>query len=194
MQCTSLQIIKDEHASLAAMLQSMRMMMKRGPRDQPEKFFDVLRAMLFYIDEFPERQHHPKESQLLFPLVLAQSPQVKETIERLERDHESGERRVRDLQHHLLAWELLGESRRDSFTDACTKYIDFYLEHMRIEEAVVLPAALAALSNEQWQSIDDAFSKNRDPLNQREASGANYSRLYTRIVMYAPAPIGVGHE
>jgi hypothetical protein len=29
--------------------------------------FDVLRAMLFYIDEFPERLHHTKESELLFP-------------------------------------------------------------------------------------------------------------------------------
>ncbi len=25
------------------------------------------RAILFYIDEFPEREHHPKESEHLFP-------------------------------------------------------------------------------------------------------------------------------
>ena len=41
------------------MLRSMLMMVERGPGDNPEKFFDVLRAMLFYIDEFPERLHHP---------------------------------------------------------------------------------------------------------------------------------------
>ena len=34
------------------------MMVERGPGDNPEKFFDVLRAMLFYIDEFPE-PHRP---------------------------------------------------------------------------------------------------------------------------------------
>ena len=55
MKHTSLQIIRDEHSSLAAMLQSMRMMVERGPADKPENFFDVMRAMLFYIDEFPER-------------------------------------------------------------------------------------------------------------------------------------------
>ncbi len=49
----SLQTIRDEHASLAAMLQSMRMMVERGPSESRTNFFDVVRAMLFDIDEFP---------------------------------------------------------------------------------------------------------------------------------------------
>ena len=60
MKHASLQIIHDEHSALAAMLRSMTMMVTRGPEDKPEQFFDVLRAMLFYIDEFPERLHHPR--------------------------------------------------------------------------------------------------------------------------------------
>ena len=61
---TSLDTIRDEHSALAAILRSLRMMGERGPRDEPQGFFDVMRAMLFYIDEFPERLHHPKESDL----------------------------------------------------------------------------------------------------------------------------------
>jgi hypothetical protein len=49
----SIRIIQEEHASLAAMLRSSLMMVQRGPQDQPERFFDVMRAMLFYMDEFP---------------------------------------------------------------------------------------------------------------------------------------------
>ncbi|MDP2094136.1 MAG: hemerythrin domain-containing protein, partial [Hydrogenophaga sp.] len=49
----ALRVIRDEHATLAAMLQSLTQMVKRGPspegKDQHELFFDVLRAMLFYI-------------------------------------------------------------------------------------------------------------------------------------------------
>ena len=37
------------------------------PRATRRSAFSTLRAMLFYIDEFPERLHHPKESDLLFP-------------------------------------------------------------------------------------------------------------------------------
>jgi hemerythrin-like domain-containing protein len=39
--------------------------------DDRDQFFDVLRAMLFYVDEFPERLHHPKESALLYCQNLA---------------------------------------------------------------------------------------------------------------------------
>ncbi|WP_307776803.1 hemerythrin domain-containing protein [Ottowia beijingensis] len=74
MKHRSLEIIRDEHSSLAAMLQSMRMLVDRGPGDDPKNFFDVLRAMLFYIDEFPERLHHPKETELLFPAWLPPRP------------------------------------------------------------------------------------------------------------------------
>ena len=87
----SLQIIRQEHASLSAMLQSMSLMVKRGPEDNEELFFKVLRAMMFYIDEFPEKQHHPKESTLLFPFVRERSPQIKDLIDKLEIDHKYGE-------------------------------------------------------------------------------------------------------
>ena len=69
MPSTSLRTIREDHASLAAVLHSLRLMLDQGPGDQPAAFFDVMRAMLFYIDEFPERQHHPKESEWLFPTV-----------------------------------------------------------------------------------------------------------------------------
>ena len=100
---TSLQIIRDEHASLAAMLRFMNRMVERGTGDNPKPFFDVLRAMLFYIDEFPERLHHPKESTLMFPRVVRVSPSVMATVKQLESDHKNGEKAVRELQHLLLA-------------------------------------------------------------------------------------------
>src|SRR6476660_8402220 len=103
------QIIRDEHAALTAMLRSLSMMIEHGPGDAPERFFDVLRAMLFYIDEFPERLHHPKESTFLFPKLAAAAPELKAVIHRLEAEHVSGEQRVRQLQHLLQAWELIGE-------------------------------------------------------------------------------------
>jgi hemerythrin-like domain-containing protein len=187
----TLQIIRDEHAALAAVLRSLQMMIARGPQDQPERFFDVVRAMLFYIDEFPERLHHPKESDLLFPKLARVAPELMPVIRRLEVDHMQGENKVRTLQHLLMGWELIGDSRRATFVDAATKYIGFYLEHMRIEEAELLPVAEKRLTAEDWALLDPAFLSSRDPL----AGGVrdpSYDRLFTRIVMTAPAPIGVG--
>jgi hemerythrin-like domain-containing protein len=187
----ALQIIRDEHAAVAAVLRSLLQMMDRDPDEQPERFFDVLRAMLFYIDEFPERQHHPKESDLLFPKVARVAPELMPVIRRLEDDHMQGEGRVRELQHLLLAWELLGDSRREAFQQAARDYVEFYLSHMRIEETDVLPTAIRLLSDTDWAQLDEAFQQHRDPI----ASGTHdpvYDRLFTRIVMRTPAPIGVG--
>jgi hemerythrin-like domain-containing protein len=188
----SLRIIHDEHAALSAMLQSLRMMVRRGPGDGPEQFFDVLRAMLFYIDEFPERLHHTKETELLFPPVRARAPHLKDALDRLDRDHARGEMAVRELQHLLLAWELLGDSRREAFELAVARYLDFYLEHIKLEETVILPEADKVLSAQDWQALDEAFATNCDPLTGKYPRDPVYDRLFTRIVMRAPAPIGVG--
>ena len=188
----SIRIIQDEHAALAAMLKSMGLMIDRGPTDNSNNFFDVLRAMLFYIDEFPERLHHPKESNLLFPRVARLAPQTMPTIVKLEQDHASGEVAVPELQHLLLSWELLGDSRRADFEVAAKKYLAFYLEHMRLEESVILPAAQETLSADDWKDLDEAFASNCDPLAGQYPRNPAYDRLFTRIVMRAPAPIGLG--
>lgn len=188
---SALQIIRDEHAAVAAMLRSLVLMMDRGPGDAPERFFDVVRAMLFYIDEFPERLHHPKESDLLFPRLARVAPELMPVIRRLESDHMNGEGKVRELQHLLLGWELIGETRRAPFSDAARAYVGFYLEHMRTEETQILPVAQKVLTDEDWAQLDAAFEQDRDPLagGLRDPS---YDRLFTRIVQTAPAPIGVG--
>ena len=188
----SIRIILDEHAALEAMLRSLRLMLKRGPGDEPHNFFDVLRAMLFYIDEFPERLHHPKESELLFPPLARLAPHIKAVLERLEKDHAYGETAVRELQHLLLAWELIGETRRLAFEQATRHYVDFYLEHMRVEEKEILPTAQKVLSDADWQALDAAFVTNCDPLTGKHPRDPVYDRLFTRIVMRAPAPIGLG--
>ena len=191
-QARSLQIIRDEHASLAAMLQSMRMLVERGPDESRKNFFDVLRAMLFYIDEYPERLHHPKESNLLFPKVVKASPKVLGAIDRLERDHMYSEKAARELQHLLLSWELLGPSRRTAFEEAFKKYVDFYLEHMHLEEEVILPEAEKVLSTHDWAEIDAAFDKNADPLTGKYPPTAEYEKLFSLFVQRAPAPMGLG--
>jgi hemerythrin-like domain-containing protein len=189
----ALQIIRDEHSAVSAVLRSLLQMMERDPDDQPARFFDVMRAMLFYIDEFPERRHHPKESDHLFPKIARIAPELMPVIERLEADHVSGESRVRELQHLLLAWELLGDSRRAAFQDAARRYVDFYLTHMRTEETELLPVAQRRLTDADWVQLNAAFNTQADPLVTGEHDPV-YDRLFTRIVMRTPAPIGVGPE
>ena len=192
MSSTTLRVIREEHGTLAAILRSLRMLAERGPGKEPGTFFDAMRAMLFYIDEFPERQHHPKETELLFPPIAQRAPEVAEAIARLDSEHAGGEAAVRELEHLLLAWELMGESRRATFVEALDRYITFYLEHMRLEEQEVLPAAEKHLTEADWRELDAEFEKNCDPLTGKYKPDPVYEKLFSRIVREAPAPIGLG--
>lgn len=188
----ALRIIRDEHAALRAVLHSLQLMVERGPGDDPEGFFGVLRSMLFYIDEYPERRHHPRESNFLFPRVLQRAAWAMPVISRLEQEHVHGERDVRELQHLLTGWELVGESRRLPLAQAVHRYVDFYLEHMRLEETQVLPLAQQYLGGDEWDELAEVFGANEDPMTGLHPREPVYDRLFTQIVMRAPAPIGLG--
>lgn len=191
MEPEALRVIHAEHQALSAMLRSLAMLLAQARKRREPPPFDVLRAMLFYIDEFPERLHHPKETELLFPKLRQRRPELGALLDALDEDHQRGEASVRELQHRLLAWELLGDERRLAFEDAAERYVERYLRHMATEEDEVLPAARQALDADDWDALDAAFADNRDPLAHNDPSGA-YAPLFRKILMTAPAPVGLG--
>lgn len=191
MRHLALDIIHDEHQALAAMLRSLTMLLQQARREGEMPDFAVLRAMLFYVDEFPERLHHTKESELLFPKIRARAPETAAVLDRLDRDHAHGEKAIRSLEHALLAFEVLGEPRRAAFEEATDRYVRFYLDHMGVEESEILPTARRVLDAADWAELDAAFAAHRDPLTGHEPS-EEYRPLFQRILMQAPAPIGLG--
>ncbi len=191
MRHPALDVIRGEHQALAAMLSSLTMLLAQARRAKMQPDFDVLRAMLFYVDEFPERLHHAKESALLFPKLRALAPELAPVLDRLDNEHARGERAIRELQRALLAFEVLGEPRRALFEEAVQQYVTFYLEHMAVEEDHVLPAAQRLLGDADWAEMNAAFTAHRDPLAGHPPD-AEYARLFRLIVAHAPAPIGLG--
>jgi hemerythrin-like domain-containing protein len=191
MQHSSLKIIHEEHAALAAMLRSIPLLIQHHHHAGTTPDFAALRAMLFYIDEFPEQRHHRKETELLFPKLRARTPLARDQLDRLDADHARGERSIRNLEHDLTAYEMMGESRRAVFENSAQRYLDFYLTHMRLEEEVIIPLAQKVLTEQDWTELDEAFEANRDPLTGH-APDDEYRALFSRIVNSVPAPIGLG--
>lgn len=188
MKHEAIDVIRAEHAALSAVLGTL-LALSAPDRATPADF-KPLRAMLLYIDEFPERLHHVKETQVLFARLRLRAPRMKVLLDRLDREHERGEAAVRVLQHALLAYELIGESRRAAFAEALQRYAAFYREHMRVEEREVLPLAEELLGDDDWREIDAAFGANRDPLTGH-APDAEYAELFRLIATITPAPYGL---
>lgn len=192
MNHTSLRMIHDEHASLRAVLRSMGMMVERGPDEQPEAFFDLLRAMLLYMDEFPEKQHHAKETELLFPTVAARSLVARQVIAQLAQERSQVQTKIRELQQQLPAWEMLGDSRRQVFETNLKSYVDLFVGHIALEETVVIPEALKVLEASDWRQLDANFKSHCNPVSGKCPREPLYDRLYTRIAMHSPALMGLG--
>ena len=173
------------------MLQSILNLLSQHRRDDTLSDFSVLRAMLSYVDEFPEKRHLRKVTELLFPKLRARAPQAGPVLDQLDGEHASGEKSIQHLGHMLLGFEMMGEPRRQAFEQAAERYVSFYLGHMALEEQNILPLAETVLSDADWAELDQAFAGNRDPLTGHEPE-ADYGALFTRIVNIVPAPVGLG--
>jgi hemerythrin-like domain-containing protein len=188
MKRKAVDVIRAEHEALGAILSTLRAMVSGD--DTAPLDFAALRAMLVYIAEFPEKLHHVKESRVLFPMIRQRAREAEDILSMLDRDHAAGEAAIRGLEHELLAYEMLGPSRRATFVDSLERYVKFYFEHMRLEETQVLPLAERVLTDDDWKEIDAAFHANRDPLTGH-AADEPYRELFSRIATSTPAPFGL---
>lgn len=186
----AISILKSEHRSISAVLHGLKELARMAHDATVRPRFQVLRSMLRYIDEYPERLHHPKEDEHLFARVLKRAPESQVLIEELQAEHEEGARLIRDLERALLFFEEGWPAGAREFQDAVEAYAQFHWKHMRKEEQVLLPLAERVLSADDWRAIDRAFAANQDPvagMNERD-----YEKLFSRIASLAPAPVGLG--
>ncbi len=186
-------IIRDEHRSLGAVLHGMLYLARQIREHAMKPPFDVLGAMVYYIDAFPERFHHPKEDEYLFKLLLARHPQAGPLVDQLQAEHRTGADKIRMLEQALARYQQGGDAEAAPFLAAVEDYATFHWQHMGCEEKELLPLAEKYLTTGDWQAIDAAFSGNTDPLFG-EAPTEDYRNLFRRIVNLAPAPIGLGPE
>ena len=186
----AIRIIHDEHLSISAVLSGLKSLtqMAQDSRLRPE--FAVFRAMIYYIDAFPERMHHPKEDQHLFARLLQRDPSARALIEGLRAEHVAGGQLVRDLEQALLEYEETWPEGAQKFAAAVENYSQFHWMHMGKEENELLPLAQKSLTAEDWGAIEAAFAGNQDPI--ADLREKDFDKLYQRIVNLAPAPVGLG--
>jgi hemerythrin-like domain-containing protein len=187
----AIHIIHDEHRSIAAVLHGMLYLVREIHLRGRAPNFKVLRAMVYYIDTFAERFHHPKEDEYLLKFLRRRYPGAGPLIERLEAEHRMGAEKIRALEQSLQRYEQGGAREFAAFAEAVQSYAAFHWNHMRTEEDEVLPLARTHLTFDDWMAIDEAFTGHSDPLFGLKA-GAEYDALFRRIVNLAPPPIGVG--
>ena len=185
-------ILKSEHRSISAVLHALKELARMAHDATARPRFQVLRSMVRYIDQYPEKLHHPKEDQYLFARLVARAPETRLLVEELQAEHEEGVRLIRELERALLFMEEGWPVGAREFRNAVEAYAEFHWKHMRKEEQQLLPLAERHLTPEDWKAIDAAFAANRDPIAGMQER--DFEKLFSRIVALAPDPVGLGER
>ena len=184
----AIELIKQEHRALARVLGAMQALVARHRDAGEARNFELFDAMLNYIENVPDRLHHPKEDRVLFAALLRHAGAGRKLISELAREHARGEPMITALRGAFQAFSYGTANGLNQFATAVDDFAEFYWEHMRKEEEQLLPLAVAHLAVDDWQRVESAFGDNTDPLFGAELAG-KYRRLYQCIVEMTPAPL-----
>jgi hemerythrin-like domain-containing protein len=177
------EIIRDEHRALAAVLHAWLHLLSQG-NPPNEADVDLMRAMARYVAEFPLALHHPREHDYLFFVLRGRTAVVHAELDELERQHERERAMAEALTDDVQCYSE-GKMNIAQLREAVESYAHFMWEHMGRVEGVILPVAQRYLSEADWQEIHAAATRPGSPRANGEAKAA-YRQLFSRMAHLAP--------
>ncbi|AJZ56562.1 hemerythrin HHE cation binding domain protein [Paraburkholderia fungorum] len=178
-------VILREHEQMSTVIEGMRCFVGLLAAGTPAPGLMVLRAMLYYIREYPQQVHHPKEDRYLFAPLRDRTDEFDHVLTELESQHAQGDVRLRNIEHALTRYELQGPPALRELRAKVDAYAEFHADHRCMEETLILPAARRLLTNEDWTKIDAIFGANRDPFDGVKRED-DLGKLFSMIVKTIP--------
>ncbi|MCA1510240.1 hemerythrin domain-containing protein [Bradyrhizobium sp. NBAIM01] len=134
--------------------------------------YEVIRAIISYFEVYPEVYHHPQED-LIFAKLKARDPDIATIVGDLALEHQEV---VHRLHHFAQAIDAILADREVLRQDVGNIVRDFIVRerhHMMWEERDFFPAALKALSAQDWTEIASALTDHGDPLFSKAAAATS---------------------
>jgi hemerythrin-like domain-containing protein len=178
-------IIREEHRVLGAVMRMLEEVVQEVLTHHIEADHALIACMLYYVDVFPERCHHPKEDEYLFRLLRERTSSTDAVLDELQAQHVRGAQMMTYLQQMFVHYLGGAPDGLRHFADAVEAYAMFLRDHMVQEENQVLPLAEKYLRSGDWQAIDAAFRANKDPLGGGQAQ-QEFKKLRQRIATLLP--------
>jgi hemerythrin-like domain-containing protein len=125
--------------------------------------YALMRDIVQYLRNFPDRYHHPRE-EIAFRRLALRDEQARPLVERLEQEHRviatAGDALLKCLD------DILGEAwlARSAVEAAAATYLVYYRQHIANEEQDILPLAGKLLNRDDWDAVAAAQPSGPDPL------------------------------
>jgi hemerythrin-like domain-containing protein len=186
----ALNTIRAEHRSLASVIHNLKDVLAEVHAQRMKVDFPLLWSMVYYIDAFPDRLHHPKEDEWLFRLLRSRTHEADALVDELQRQHTHEPQALGEIRRWLGNVEAGVPGSMDALMRTVATYADFTWRHLKTEEHELMPLAESHLINADWDQIAQAFAQNADPLNGFGEADAFHQR-FREIVERTPAPLGL---
>jgi hemerythrin-like domain-containing protein len=148
--------------------------------------YPLMFEILQYLHEYVDRSHHPRED-VAFARLAQREPSLELQVVRRLQEHRviaaAGERLVA-LLNEIMNGDLMA---RADVERAAATYLVYYRHHLRAEEELVIPQAVALLTREDWAHVAAAGTWAADPLTA-EGIDLRYSELRRALGTAGKAP------
>jgi hemerythrin-like domain-containing protein len=157
-----IEVLREEHRNIEKLLGVLEQELSIfDRRERPD--YETLQAVIDYFAEYPARCHHPKEDMIIGALA-ARNPASARALGDISADHAQEDERLRRLAHTLENVRNGGELSRQTVDEVVREFIAHERQHIAHEERALFPAAIMALTAQDWARIDARMSDERDPL------------------------------
>jgi hemerythrin-like domain-containing protein len=131
---TAIATIKLEHRSLGMVLHTLQALLQKIAEGHAVADFGLLATALYYLDDFPERCHHPKEDEYLFRRLRLCSTEFDGLLDRLQAEHVRSAAAVSGLHRALVHYQGDAPEGLQLFRAAVDSYAADMRGHMTSED------------------------------------------------------------
>jgi hemerythrin-like domain-containing protein len=180
---TVIDTIRSEHRSMRAVMKALQTLLAAVAAGHAESDHGMLCAAVYYLDEFPEKTHHPKEDRLLFPAVRA-TGRCDTLLDELEADHARGQPLLLEMNRALVHYLAGARDGLDRMRKAVDAYAGPYGSHILREERL-LDEIGPLIADTEWSRLAAAFAERNDPAFGTECR-AEFRRLHQTVLRLLP--------
>lgn len=188
--------ISQEHRVLGQVVEVLQHSLRDMAAEHTEPDFNLLAAILYYIDEFPERCHHPKEERYFFRTLRERSSEFDPVLDELEAEHVSSAHMMNHLHRALVHYQAGAPRGLAGLRAGVDVFASMLSEHMRKEEHL-LAEAQRVLTADDWSAMAAAFEADDDPLfgaKPRQAFKLLRFRIHSLLPRKLRAPAAAGER
>ena len=146
--------------------------------DRPD--YEVIRAIISYFQVYPDVYHHPQED-LVFAKLKIRDPTTAAKLGDLARENQKGAERFRRVAQAVGSVLADRELLRQNVDTIVRDFIEHERHHIATEDRDFFPAALKALTPQDWAEIASALTGHKDPLFS-DVTEEKFDTLRTHIL------------